>query len=93
LLTNISLYWFTNTAGSSAQFYWEGAHGTTGWIAPSDVPQGWSVFNTHPLMRRIMDPTRKYAAWVDHTEGGHFPAMEEPALLVEDIRAFFRTVR
>jgi hypothetical protein len=44
-------------------------------------------------MRRIMDPQHKSAAWVDHAEGGHFPAMEEPALLVEDIRAFFRTVR
>jgi len=93
LLTNIALYWFTNSGGSSAQFYWEGAHGTTGWVAPSDVPQGWSAFNTHPLMRRIMDPTRKYAAWVEHEEGGHFPAMEEPALLIEDIRSFFRTVR
>jgi len=93
LLTNIALYWFTNSGGSSAQFYWESTHGTAGWIAPSDAPQGWSVFNTHPLMRRIMDPTRKSAFWADHPEGGHFPAMEEPALLIEDIRAFFRTVR
>lgn len=93
LLTNIALYWFTNSGGSSAQFYWEGAHGTTGWVAPSAVPQGWSVFNTHPLMRRIMDPQHKYASWVEHAEGGHFPAMEEPALLVDDIRVFFRTLR
>jgi pimeloyl-ACP methyl ester carboxylesterase len=93
MLANISLYWFTNSAGSSAQFYWEGAHGTTGWIAPSAVPQGWSVFNTHPLMRRVMDPQHRYAAWVEHAEGGHFPAMEEPELLVADIRSFFRGLR
>ena len=93
LLTNIALYWFTNSGGSSAQFYWETAHSTAGWSAPSSVPQGWSVFNTHPLMRRITDPGRKHAAWIDHSEGGHFPAMEEPTLLVDDIREFFRSVR
>ncbi len=93
LLANIALYWFTNSGGSSAQFYWETAHGTVGWSAPSDVPQGTSVFNSHPLVRRIMDPGHKAAAWVDHPEGGHFPAMEAPDLLVEDIRAFVRLVR
>jgi hypothetical protein len=92
LLANVSLHWFTNSGGTSAQFYWESAHGTTGWVAPSDVPQGWSVFNTHPLMRRIMDSTRKYV-WIDHAEGGHFPAMEQPSMLVEDMRTFFRTLR
>lgn len=93
LLANIALYWFTNSGGSSAQFYWETSHGTTGWSAPSAVPQGWSAFNAHPLIRRIMDPQHRHAVWVDHEEGGHFPAMEEPGLLVDDIRAFFRTVR
>src|SRR6185437_9814652 len=42
LLANVALYWFTNTGGSSAQFYWEGAHGTAGWTAPSAVPAGWA---------------------------------------------------
>ena len=93
LLANIALYWFTNSGGSSAQFYWETNHGTAGWSAPSAVPQGWSAFNSHPLIRRIMDPQHKHAVWVDHDEGGHFPAMEEPGLLVDDIRTFFRTVR
>jgi epoxide hydrolase len=93
LLTNIALYWFTNSAGSSAQFYWESAHSTGGWTAPSDVPTGWAVFNTHPLMRRIMDPERKTKHWSDFAEGGHFPAMEEPELLYRDIRTFFRAFR
>ncbi len=31
--------------------------------------------------------------WSDHDEGGHFPAMEKPELLVGDIRDFFRTLR
>jgi epoxide hydrolase len=93
LLTNISLYWFTNTAGSSAQFYWETAHATGGWTSPSDVPQGWAVFDSAPIVRRVLDPTRKYAQWSDFSAGGHFPAMEEPALLSGDIRAFFKTLR
>jgi pimeloyl-ACP methyl ester carboxylesterase len=93
LLTNIALYWFTNSAGSSAQFYWESAHSAGGWTAPSGVPQGWAVFNTHPLMRRTMDPGRKTRHWSEFEAGGHFPAMEEPELLVGDIRTFFRALR
>lgn len=93
LLTNIALYWFTNSGGSSAQFYWETAHAKTGWTAPSGVPTGWAVFNTHPLMRRIMDAENKIAHWTEFTSGGHFPAMEQPKLLVEDIRKFFRRLR
>jgi hypothetical protein len=93
LLTNIALYWFTNSAGSSAQFYWESAHAASGWTAPSEVPTGWAVFNTHPLMRRTMDPERKTKHWSDFAQGGHFPAMEEPELLYRDIRTFFRELR
>jgi pimeloyl-ACP methyl ester carboxylesterase len=89
LLANISLYWFTNTAGSSAQFYWETAHSQAGWSAPSTVPAGWAVFNTHPLVRRIMDPQHKIGHWSEFASGGHFPAMEQPDLLVGDIRKFF----
>ncbi|GLQ57126.1 epoxide hydrolase family protein [Devosia nitrariae] len=93
LLTNIALYWFTNSAGSSAQFYWESTHSIGGWTAPSDVPTGWAVFNTHPLMRRTMDPQHEKQHWSEFAQGGHFPAMEEPELLVEDIRTFFRRLR
>ena len=93
LLANIALYWFTNSAGSSAQFYWETAHAQGGWMAPSAVPQGWAAFNSHPLMRRVFDPQLQAAHWSDFDTGGHFPAMEAPDLLVDDIRAFFRPLR
>ena len=59
----------------------------------SGVPSGWVVFNTEPIMRRFMDPQHQMAYWSEHTEGGHFPAMEEPALLVDDLRSFFRDLR
>jgi pimeloyl-ACP methyl ester carboxylesterase len=93
LLTNISLYWFTNTAGSSAMFYWESMHSTAGWLAPSAVPTGWAVFDSAPIVRRVLDPEHKHKHWSDFTSGGHFPAMEQPALLAGDITAFFRGLR
>ncbi|MEU5258720.1 epoxide hydrolase family protein [Amycolatopsis sp. NPDC021455] len=93
LLTNVSLYWFTRSGASAARFLYEAAHSGHGWLAPSDVPAGWAVFNTSPVVRRIMDPDEKIAHWSDFAEGGHFAAMEEPELLVADIRAFFRGLR
>jgi pimeloyl-ACP methyl ester carboxylesterase len=92
LLTNISLYWFTRSGASSAQFYYESAHSGTDLVMASEVPSGWAVFDTHPLMRRAIDPYRAIGHWSEFTEGGHFPAMEVPELLAEDIRTFFRGV-
>ena len=92
LLTNVSLYWFTRAGASSAQFYYEGEHSEIGWAMAADVPSGWAVFDTHPLMRRAMDPWNAISHWSEFTEGGHFPAMEEPKLLADDIRAFFRSL-
>jgi pimeloyl-ACP methyl ester carboxylesterase len=92
LLTNISLYWFTLSGASSAQFYYESAHSGTDLVTASDVPSGWAVFDAHPLMRRAVDPRKAIGHWSEFTEGGHFPAMEETELLADDIRAFFRGV-
>jgi pimeloyl-ACP methyl ester carboxylesterase len=93
LLTNVSLYWFTRSGASAARFLYEAAHSGHGWLAPSDVPAGWAVFDTSPVVRRIMDPEEKIAHWSEFASGGHFAAMEEPELLVADIRAFFRELR
>ncbi|WP_369374644.1 epoxide hydrolase family protein [Promicromonospora sp. Populi] len=92
LLTNVSLYWFTRAGASSAQFYYEGEHSGLAWALAADVPSGWVVFDTHPLMRRVLDPWNAISHWSEFTEGGHFPAMEEPKLLADDIRAFFRGI-
>jgi pimeloyl-ACP methyl ester carboxylesterase len=58
LLTNVSLYWFTRSGATAARFLYEAAHSGHGWLAPSAVPAGWAVFNTSPVVRRIMDPER-----------------------------------
>jgi len=92
LLTNVSLYWFTRSGASVAQFFYESEHAELDVVMPSGVPAGWAVFDTHPLIRRTMDPAGALSHWSEFTEGGHFPAMEEPELLAEDIRKFFRSL-
>jgi pimeloyl-ACP methyl ester carboxylesterase len=93
LLTNISIYWFTNSGGPSANFYYEGAHTQADWTSPSDAPQGWAVFNTDPLMKRLMNAESQIAHFSEFAEGGHFPAIEAPDLLVGDLRQFFQQYR
>jgi pimeloyl-ACP methyl ester carboxylesterase len=93
LLTNVSLYWFTRSGASAARFLYEAAHSGHGWLAPSAVPAGWAVFDSSPVVRRIMDPDEKIEHWSEFASGGHFAAMEEPELLVADVRAFFRKLR
>ncbi|MFB7882675.1 epoxide hydrolase family protein [Microbacterium sp. NPDC056057] len=92
LLTNISLYWFTRSGSSSAQFYYEAEHSDLGIVMAGGVPSAWVAFDSHPLIRRTMDPWNAVDRWTDHAEGGHFPAMEEPQLLADDIRGFFRAM-
>jgi epoxide hydrolase len=93
LLTNVSIYWFTDTGGSSARFYYEGAHNRLDWLTPSTAPQGWAVFNTDPIVRRLMNPEGKIVHFSEFEEGGHFPAMEAPDLLIGDVREFFGKLR
>ncbi|GAA4716285.1 Pimeloyl-ACP methyl ester carboxylesterase [Promicromonospora umidemergens] len=92
LLTNVSLYWFTRSGASIAQFYYESEHSGAGMAMATGVPSGWAVFDTHPLVRRAMDPWKAIGHWSEFTEGGHFPAMEEPKLLADDLRTFFRGI-
>jgi hypothetical protein len=93
LLTTVSLYWFSRGGVGAARFLSEVAHADIDWIAPSSVPVGWAVFDAEPIVRRFMDPDHTIAYWADHPEGGHFPAVEVPGLLVDDLRAFFRPLR
>jgi hypothetical protein len=93
LLTNVSIYWFTGTGASAAQFLYETAHAQD-WPGPADIPQGWAVFAAHDdLVRRLVDPDGRIEHWSEFDRGGHFAAMEAPDLLVEDVRAFFRKLR
>jgi len=94
LLDNISLYWLTGTATSSARFYWECQPG--GFTTPVDVPAGATVFP-----KEIRRPPRKWAErvyrdlvyWNEVDRGGHFAAFEQPGTFVDELRACFRRIR
>jgi epoxide hydrolase len=93
LLTNVSIYWFTGTGATAANFLYDSYHSEEGWVPPSDVPQGMAVFNSDPILRRLFDPGHAMGHWSEFERGGHFAAMEVPELLVGDIRAFFCDLR
>ncbi|WP_084958699.1 epoxide hydrolase family protein [Thermoactinospora rubra] len=91
LLTNVSVYWFTGTGVSAARFLYEQFH-SQDWGAPPTAPQGYSVFGADPTARRLIDPAEG-THWVEHDRGRHFPAMEAPEQLAEDLSAFFDPLR
>lgn len=97
LLTNIALYWVTNTISSSTRLYYETMKAGQFGALPSKVtvPTGVAVFP-----KEIYRPPLAWAKetfnithWNHFEKGGHFAAMEQPDAFVGDVRAFFRTVR
>ena len=96
LLTNVTLYWLTATAGSSARLYYESARsGTWGPPVVSTAPTGVAVFPREiaPPIRRFAEQSNNIVHWSEFDRGGHFAAMEVPDLLVGDVREFFRPLR
>lgn len=94
MLANVTLYWLTRTAGSSAQIYYENMHSIS-WAPPerSPVPTAVANFAQDVAIRRFGEPAHNIVRWTDFDQGGHFAAMETPNLLVDDIREFFRRLR
>jgi epoxide hydrolase len=97
LITNVMLYWVTQTITSSARLYWEHQHGGLERAAPEfvGVPTGVARYPNEVLRFPRAWVERRYNVthWAVMPRGGHFAAMEQPALFVEDLRNFFRTVR
>ena len=94
LLTNVMIYWVTQTINSSVRLYREnrGEFGRTGRI---ETPTAVAMFPkeiSHPP-RGLVERGYNVQRWTEMPSGGHFAAMEEPGLLVEDVRAFFRGLR
>ncbi|WP_280293666.1 epoxide hydrolase family protein [Nocardia abscessus] len=96
LLTTVSIYWFTDTARSVANLYYERFHDAT-MFAPKPkgtVPTGVAVFKDGDYaIRRFAERAHTITHWSEFYSGGHFPALEAPDLLVGDVREFFRTLR
>jgi pimeloyl-ACP methyl ester carboxylesterase len=102
MLDNISLYWYTATAASSARIYWESgfarpsSRATPNRLRPLTVPAAVSVFP-----REISRPSRRWCEqlmpdlrlYEQLDRGGHFAAFEQPELFVDQVRRAFRTMR
>ncbi|GAA2103603.1 epoxide hydrolase family protein [Actinomadura alba] len=90
-LTNVSLYWFTGTFGTSAWPYYD----STGFGWPEGqtaTPTG--VYSGPPGIRRLAERHNTILHWPEDNPGGHhFIAMDQPDHLAADIRAFFAKVR
>ena len=94
MLDNISVYWFTQTAASSARLYWESFRASHS--SEVTVPTGISIYP-----REIIRPSRRWCEkrytdirWYEELDrGGHFAAFEQPESFVEQVRGFFRLVR
>ncbi|MCX4825842.1 epoxide hydrolase [Streptomyces sp. NBC_01142] len=95
LLTNVSVYWFTATAGSSAHLYYEMAHDPAAWApkATGTVPTAVAVaLPTDVAIRRFAERDHHVVRWTEFEHGGNFLSLEQPTLLVQDVREFFATL-
>jgi pimeloyl-ACP methyl ester carboxylesterase len=98
ILDNITLYWLTNTAVSSARLYWENRSAKGGFFDPRGVPlpTGISAFRSEIYQAPESWARKAYPHLVyfkAHDKGTHFAAWEQPQALAEDLRETFRSVR
>jgi len=96
LLTNVMVYWLTGTGGSSGRLYRETRNSEAFGPQPFlETPVGHAAFPAEVVRcpRRWAERSYNIVHWTDMPRGGHFAALEQPGLLVEDVRSFFRRFR
>src|SRR6202035_3196823 len=84
-----------SAAGPPPRLYFEAARsGTWGPPAQSAVPTGVAVFPCEiaPPIRRFAELYNNIVHWSEFDRGGHYPAWEDPVVLVGDVRGFFRVL-
>ncbi len=97
LLTNIMIYWINGNITASTRLYSESMK--AGQFGPPDAhvatPTGCAIFpgELTRLPRSWAEECFNIVHWTEMDRGGHFAALEEPELLVDDVRAFFRQFR
>ena len=95
VLTNVTLHWLTGTALSAMRIYYERAHASEpfldGFVA---APTGFLRFPHDPwgAPRELLARSYHLVRYVEASAGGHFAALEQPALLAADVRAFFDAI-
>jgi pimeloyl-ACP methyl ester carboxylesterase len=101
LLATLTMYWTTQTISTSLLPYWAYRHNAASALPhgdPSSVPTALSIFGGEkvPFPKPPRELAERYftvTSWVEYDRGGHFPAVAEPALLAETLRAVFRPSR
>jgi pimeloyl-ACP methyl ester carboxylesterase len=100
LLTNIMIYWATETMPSSVRLYYESGHPvqrppSTRARRTNRVPVAVALFpkEIHIPARKWVEKNYNLVQWTEMPRGGHFAALEEPELFVGDVRTFFRNLR
>lgn len=95
LLTNISIYWFTQTIGSSMRAYYESAHVWSPNVNKKvEVPVAFMMLAKDIAVGPKEWESRTYnvVRWNVHPSGGHFAEWEEPAVIANDIIAFYKSL-
>lgn len=99
MLDDIMMYWLPNAGASSARLYWEAMQEMKGGGMPSvpmTTPAGTSMFRGEQLRLSRRWAERRFANLVHFNEpdqGGHFAAMEQPSIFVDEVRSTFRGLR
>jgi pimeloyl-ACP methyl ester carboxylesterase len=95
LLTNVMAYWVTGTVTSSMRLYWELVHAERGAPDYVGVPTGVARYprEVFRFPRAWIERRYNVTYWNELPRGGHFAAMEQPAIFADDVQRFFRTVR
>lgn len=90
ILTNVSIYWLTNTGASAARFYYENAQHTEP-AEQTSVPIGLAsfAFDFRPIRKFVDRDHGNVVSWNEYDRGSHWAAHDAPDLLVGDIRQFF----
>lgn len=100
ILTLVSIYWHTRTIGTTMRYYRTNGLGSGTFVppGPTQAPRGYVEFPGDPW--RSFPPRTLFGErpsnvthWTVHDSGGHYPAIEETDVLVEELRAFFRPLR
>lgn len=95
LLTNLTIYWATQTIGSSMRLYYETARSTTAAWGRVEVPTGMAMSGADmfPTPREWAERSYHITSWTELPKGGHFLEWEVPDLVAADMRQFFRQFR
>ena len=95
ILTNITVYWATQTITSSTRLYYENRHSGNKYPQRIETPTCVALFPGELALppRRWVEKQYNLVHWREQARGGHFAALESPALLVDDVRTAFRPLR